>query len=46
MSGAATQTIEIVVNGHPRRVPEGLHVESLLSFLEIDASRVAVEIKS
>ena len=44
MSGAATQTIEIVVNGHPRRVPEGLNVEGLLKFLEIDESRVAVEL--
>jgi sulfur carrier protein len=44
MSDAATQTIEIVVNGHPKRVPEGLNVEGLLEFLEIDASRVAVEL--
>jgi sulfur carrier protein len=44
MSGAATQTIEIVVNGHPRRVPQGLNIEDLLKFLEIDASRVAVEL--
>jgi sulfur carrier protein len=44
MSGAETQTIEIVVNGHLRRVPEGLNVERLLAFLEIDASRVAVEL--
>ncbi len=44
MSDAATQTIEIVVNGHAKRVPEGLNVESLLKFLEIDASRVAVEL--
>jgi thiamine biosynthesis protein ThiS len=44
MSDAATQTIEIVVNGHPKQVPERLNVEGLLAFLEIDATRVAVEL--
>ncbi len=41
---AETKTIEVVVNGHPRVVPEGSNVRGLLDFLEIDASRVAVEL--
>lgn len=44
MAGAETQAIEIVVNGNPRRVPEGLNVAGLLAFLEIDPERVAVEL--
>ena len=36
-------SIEIRVNGESRDVPEGLFVESLLQFLKIDPSRVAVE---
>ncbi|MEO5925896.1 MAG: sulfur carrier protein ThiS [Bryobacteraceae bacterium] len=36
-------TVEIVVNGEPKRVPEGLSLEGLLAFLEVDPSRVAVE---
>jgi thiamine biosynthesis protein ThiS len=39
-----TKTIEVVVNGKPRRVPEGLNVTGLLRVLEVDASRVAVEL--
>jgi thiamine biosynthesis protein ThiS len=39
-----TKTIEVVVNGEPRAVPAGLNVETLLAFLEIDPSRVAVEL--
>jgi thiamine biosynthesis protein ThiS len=39
-----TKTIGIVLNGDPRRVPEGLHVAALLQYLEIDGSRVAVEL--
>jgi sulfur carrier protein len=35
--------VEIVVNGQPKQVPEGLQVDGLLRFLEIPASRVAVE---
>jgi len=35
--------IEIVVNGQTRAVPEGLNLEQLLRFLEIEAARVAVE---
>jgi thiamine biosynthesis protein ThiS len=44
MAGAETQAIEIVVNGNPRRVPEGLNVAGLLAFLEINRERVAVEL--
>ena len=39
-----TKTIEVVVNGSPKRVPDGLNVRGLLAFLEIDAARVAVEL--
>ena len=38
-----TKLIEIVVNGEPRSVPEGLHLDGLLAHLEIPANRVAVE---
>jgi sulfur carrier protein len=41
---ADSKTIEIVVNGKPQRVPEGLNVTGLLRHLEIDPSRVAVEL--
>jgi len=44
MESAETKTIEIVVNGRPRRVPEGLNVTGLLAVLEIEAARVAVEL--
>jgi thiamine biosynthesis protein ThiS len=43
MESAETKTIEVVVNGAPRRVPEGLSIDRLLVWLEIDPSRVAVE---
>ena len=39
-----TKTIQIVLNGEPRGVPGGLTVEKLLTFLEMDSSRVAVEL--
>ena len=39
-----TKTIGIVLNGEPRRVPEGLRIAGLLKFLEIDGGRVAVEL--
>ena len=39
-----TKTIAIVLNGEPRRVPEGLHLAALLKYLEIDGARVAVEL--
>ena len=43
MESAETKTIEIVVNGQPRRVPSGFSLDRLLTWLEIDPSRVAVE---
>jgi thiamine biosynthesis protein ThiS len=43
MESAETKTIEVVVNGEPRRVPQGLSLDALIVFLEIDPSRVAVE---
>lgn len=43
MESAETKTIEIVVNGEPRRVPQGLFLDGLIVWLEIDPSRVAVE---
>ena len=43
MESAETKTIEVVVNGEPRRVPRGLSLDALIVFLEIDPTRVAVE---
>jgi sulfur carrier protein len=43
MANPTTQTIEIVLNGEPRAVPEGLSVRQLLEVLEIAPDRVAVE---
>ena len=43
MESTETNTIEVVVNGKPRRVPEGLFLDRLLILLDIDPSRVAVE---
>jgi sulfur carrier protein len=37
-------TIEIVLNGEPRTAPEGQTVLDLLRELELDPSRVAIEI--
>jgi thiamine biosynthesis protein ThiS len=39
-----TKTIGIVLNGEPRRVPDGLRVAGLLKYLEIDGQKVAVEL--
>ncbi len=39
-----TETIEIVLNGEARRVPQGFQLDGLLRFLEIDPVRVAVEL--
>jgi thiamine biosynthesis protein ThiS len=44
MEVAETKTIEVVVNGEAKRVPQGFHVKALLEWLEIDAARVAVEL--
>lgn len=35
--------IQIIVNGEPREVPEGLEVSALLSHLGLPAGRVAIE---
>ena len=43
MESAETNTIEVVLNGEPRSVPQGLSLEKLLVWLQIDPSRVAVE---
>lgn len=39
-----TTTIEIVVNGEPRAVPAGQRLPELLRHLDIDPSRVAIEL--
>jgi thiamine biosynthesis protein ThiS len=44
MSAETGKTIRIVLNGEPRRVPEGLNVGGLLKYLEIDGQKVAVEL--
>jgi thiamine biosynthesis protein ThiS len=43
METAQTKTIEVVVNGVARRVPEGFSLDKLLVWLEVDPARVAVE---
>lgn len=43
MAAIETEQIEIVVNGQPRRVPAGMNLLSLLTFLGIEPARVAVE---
>ena len=44
METAETKTVQIVVNGQPHTVPEGIDVGRLLRLLEIDPARVAVEL--
>ena len=44
METSETKTIEVVLNGERRSVPAGLTVDRLLAFLEMDPSRVAVEL--
>jgi len=41
---AESETIEIVLNGEPKRVPDGLSVWGLLADLGVDPERVAVEL--
>ena len=43
MESAETKTIEVVVNGEARSVPEGLSLDRLLVWMAVDPSRVAVE---
>lgn len=44
MQASETNTIQVVLNGEPRSVPAGLTVATLLSWLNMDGSRVAVEL--
>jgi thiamine biosynthesis protein ThiS len=44
MQTSDTKTIEVVLNGEPRRVPQGFHVAQLLDHLSIDPAKVAVEL--
>ena len=44
MQASETNTIQVVLNGEPRDVPAGLNVAELLAWLNMDASRVAVEL--
>jgi sulfur carrier protein len=43
MEASETKLIQIVLNGRPRDVPQGLAVDALLAFLEVKQDRVAVE---
>jgi len=43
MESAETKTIEVVVNGVPKTVPEGFSLDRMLVWLELDPGRVAVE---
>lgn len=36
-------TIQVVINGEPREVPDGLNIAALLAHLGITAERVAIE---
>jgi sulfur carrier protein len=44
METAETKTIQVVLNGEPRSLPPGLTLDRLLRFLEMDPSRVAIEL--
>ncbi len=44
MAEAATKQIEIVVNGKVRLAPAGCTLQELLLWLEVDPTRVAVEL--
>lgn len=44
METSETKTIEVVLNGERKSVPAGLTVDRLLVFLDINPSRVAVEL--
>ena len=44
MEAATTKTIQIVVNGQVRDVPEARSLFETLIFLDIDPSRVAIEL--
>lgn len=38
--------MQLLINGQPRELPDGLTVAALLSLLEIKAPRVAVEVNA
>ena len=44
MDATVTNLIHIVVNGQTRQAPEGKTLLDLLGWLEVDPSRVAVEL--
>jgi sulfur carrier protein len=44
METTETKSIQVVVNGEPKTVPDGLNVVGLLEFLAVDPARVAVEL--
>jgi thiamine biosynthesis protein ThiS len=44
METNTTKTIQIVVNGRVRAVPGGMTLSETLAILEVDASRIAVEL--
>jgi sulfur carrier protein len=44
MEISETKTIEVVLNGERKSVPAGLTVDRLLVFLDINPSRVAIEL--
>jgi sulfur carrier protein len=44
MEISEAKTIEVVLNGERRSIPAGLTVDRLLVFLEMNPSRVAVEL--
>jgi thiamine biosynthesis protein ThiS len=43
MEISKTNQVQIVLNGEPRQVPAELTLDKLLTWLEMDPSRVAVE---
>jgi len=44
METSETKTIQVVLNGESRSLPAGLTLDRLLIYLEMDPSRVAVEL--
>ena len=44
MQTSETKTIQVVLNGETRTVPAGFTVDAFLVWLEMDPSRVAVEL--
>lgn len=44
MANLAAESIEITLNGERKQVPGGLAVDALLKHLQIDETRIAVEV--